>query len=302
MVRWSSVLSPLGSDFETRFFAWLRSCGQLGGSAQPLALKGGRSNHVWRLPGDPGRVLKLFGASTANPMFTNEALREIASLSSLAGTGLVPRLVETGQFEDRDWVIYDHVAGQNWSRDAGHVAQLLGRLHDQPVPLGLSAGPDGSADWEGRGRKILELCAAETARDLLDLKPRGQVEPLGRAFFVHGDPVPGNLIEHDGTLTLIDWQCPVAGDPAEDLAIFTSPAMQLLYRGAPLSSAELSDFLSSYPDPAMVARFEQLRPWVHWCMAAYCLWRVERGQEEYRRAMDLELQALAVQSSMESIA
>lgn len=235
-------------------------------------------------------------------MFANSATREIASLSRLTGTGLVPKLIEPGQFEGRDWVLYDHVAGKSWDRDAGHVAQLLGRLHDQPVPESLPQGPDGSVDWKARGREILDLCPAVSARPLIEAMPDVYVEPLGRAFFVHGDPVPGNLIEHDGTLTLIDWQCPVAGDPAEDLAIFMSPAMQLLYRGAPLTSAEEHEFLSSYPDPAVVARCEQLRPWVHWCMAAYCLWRTGQGQEEYGRAMELELSALAAQSSMESMA
>lgn len=268
----------------------------------PQSLRGGRSNHVWYLPGTRGLVLKLFDGQTANPMFANEAAREISSLTSLAGTGLVPRHVEAGSFEGRNWVIYDHVTGKNWTEDTAHAARLLGRLHDQPIPEGLPGGPDGSRDWAARTCRILDRCTPENARKLLDFRPQGSVAPTGMPAFVHGDPVPGNLIVHDGTLTLIDWQCPVAGDPAEDLAIFASPAMQLLYRGRVLSAEEERDFVSAYPDPAVAARFELLRPWVHWCMAAYCLWRVERGNEEYRPAMYLELQSLTGQSSIESIA
>jgi len=235
-------------------------------------------------------------------MFANEATREISSLTSLAGTGLVPRFADAGSFEGRNWVIYDHVTGNNWTEDTAHAARLLGRLHDQPIPQGLPRGPDGSIDWEARTCGILSRCGPENAQKLEELKPEIPVDPAGVPVFVHGDPVPGNLIAHDGTLTLIDWQCPVAGDPAEDLAIFASPAMQLLYRGRPLSDVEESAFIAAYPDPAVAARFEQLRPWVHWCMAAYCLWRVEQGREEYRLAMDLELQALTGQSSIESSA
>ena len=93
-------------------------------------------------------------------------------------------------------------------------------------------------------------------------------------------------------LTLIDWQCPRLGDPAEDLALFLSPAMQLLYRGAPLGLAEQDAFLAAYPDPQVTARLRALLPWFHWRMAAYCLWKAERGGAEDREAMALEIAAL----------
>jgi fructosamine-3-kinase len=130
----------------------------------PQSLRGGRSNHVWYLPGTRGLVLKLFDGQTANPMFANEAAREISSLTSLAGTGLVPRHVEAGSFEGRNWVIYDHVTGKNWTEDTAHAARLLGRLHDQPIPEGLPGGPDGSRDWAARTCRILDRCTPENAR------------------------------------------------------------------------------------------------------------------------------------------
>ena len=104
--------------------------------------------------------------------------------------------------------------------------------------------------------------------------------------------MPGNIVAHDGTLTLIDWQCPQIGDPTEDLALFLSPAMQQVYRGAPLSAAEEAAFLDRYPDPQLVARYLALRPWYHWRMAAYCLWRDQRDGRMPSRAFDLELAAL----------
>lgn len=131
------------------------------------------------------------------------------------------------------------------------------------------------------------LCAAEpTAPDVV---------PSGRRALLHGDPVPGNLILSPDGPVLIDWQCPATGDPTEDLAIFLSPAMQMFYRGRPLSADEAATFLGAYGDAATVARYRALAPWHHWRMAAYCLWRMARGGGDSRAeaaAFDAELAAM----------
>ena len=75
--------------------------------------------------------------------------------------------------------------------------------------------------------------------------------------------------------------------------MFLSPAMQLLYRGAPLSQLETDRFLSAYPEAETVERYQRLKPWYHWRMSAYCHWRKERGATDYAAALDLELDALA---------
>lgn len=118
------------------------------------------------------------------------------------------------------------------------------------------------------------------------------VPPGGPAVPIHRDPVPGNVIVGADGLRLIDWQCPALGDPAEDLAVFLSPAMQQLYRGAPLAEDEVRAFLNAYPDHAVVARWSALRPWFGRRMAAYCLWQAARGAADYGHAAGLELAAL----------
>ncbi|MEX0302887.1 MAG: phosphotransferase family protein [Leisingera sp.] len=250
-------------------------------------MAGGRSNHVWRAG---ALVIKLYAADSANPLFANDPAREIAVLTALSGTGMVPPLVQSGEFEGRKWLGYAHVNGSPWQEDTGHVAQLLGRLHDLAPPPGLPAGVNGSAALERQTAAILTHCAGSEA--LEGFRPLGRVPPFAQPVLIHGDPVPGNLLAHDGTLTLIDWQCPQIGDPAEDLALFLSPAMQLMYRGAPLSKAEEDAFLTAYPDPRITGRSLALMPWYHWRMAAYCLWRSERGDEKDRQAFELELAAL----------
>ncbi|MDE4300309.1 aminoglycoside phosphotransferase family protein [Phaeobacter gallaeciensis] len=253
----------------------------------PRILTGGRSNHVWRM-GD--LVVKLFEPGRKNPLFANDPLREIAALSALSGTGMVPHLVTSGHFEGRHWLAYSHIEGAPWQRGAAEVARLLGRLHDQPVFAGVPAGVNGSAMLAAQTESILSQ--TQGGADLRTLRPAGQVPPASRTSLIHGDPVPGNLVAHDGTLTLIDWQCPQRGDPAEDLALFLSPAMQFLYRGKVLSRAEEAAFLAAYPDRLVAERTEALKPWYHWRMAAYCLWKAEQGGAQDRAAMQLEIAAL----------
>ncbi|WP_434086064.1 phosphotransferase [Leisingera thetidis] len=250
-------------------------------------MAGGRSNHVWRAG---GLVIKLYAGDGANPLFANDPAREIAVLTTLSGTGMVPPLVQTGDFEGRRWLGYAHVNGSPWQKDSGHVAQLLGRLHDLAPPPGLPLGVNGSTALENQTVEILENCS--NREKLAALRPLGRVPPLPQPVLIHGDPVPGNLLAHDGTLTLIDWQCPQIGDPAEDLSLFLSPAMQLMYRGAPLSQAEEDAFLRAYPDPRIAGRTLALKPWFHWRMASYCLWRAERGGAKDWQAFELERAAL----------
>ncbi len=242
--------------------------------------------------------MKLYETARSNPLFANDPALERESLIAMAGTGMVPHVADHGVFEGRAWLAYAHITGTPWTEDAAHVAQLLGRLHDQPAWPGLRRGSNGSADLAAQAEDILSRCLERAA--LAALKPSGQVPPLKRRQVIHGDPVPGNLLAHDGTLTLIDWQCPALGDPAEDLNLFLSPAMQFLYRGAVLSRAEEDAFLAAYPDPRVVGRTLALKPWFHWRMAAYCLWKAEAGGEKDREAMQLELAAL--QSSRPSSA
>jgi aminoglycoside phosphotransferase (APT) family kinase protein len=260
-------------------------------AAAPVPLQGGRSNRVWRAA---DRVLKLYQPRGENPLFANDPQRETAALLALAGTGMVPHLLASGRYEGQAWLIYEHITGAPWTQDSGHVAQLLGRLHDQPGFEGLPQGESGSAALEQQGRAILDRVRTDfdPVAALRGLRPIGQVPPLVQLSLIHGDPVPGNLVAHDGTLTLIDWQCPQMGDPSEDLALFLSPAMQVLYRGAVLTPAEEEAFLQAYPNPPVVGRYLSLKPWFHWRMAAYCLWRSARGGAQDQQAFELELQAL----------
>jgi aminoglycoside phosphotransferase (APT) family kinase protein len=131
------------------------------------------------------------------------------------------------------------------------------------------------------------------AKRLSDARPvSAEVPPSAKRALLHGDPVPGNILVTPDGLRLIDWQCPAVGDPVEDLALFLSPAMQLIYRGAPLTRAEGDAFTAAYADPQVQDRLNAMQPWHHWAMAAYCAWKAARGAQRYAQAMELELAAL----------
>ncbi|MEX0349345.1 MAG: phosphotransferase [Paracoccaceae bacterium] len=257
------------------------------GSFRPLL--GGRTNRVWKLVGSgPERVLKLYQSAIPNPLFGNDPALETLCLNALVTTGLCPKFRASGEIPNAVWVLYEHAAGTPWRTDTAPVARLLAKLHALNPTLALPTGSNGSAALEASGAYILSLCHTAERERLLDLRPTGCVLPTPVTRLIHGDPVAGNILVNGTSLVLIDWQCPAIGDPAEDLALFLSPAMMQVYRGAPLRPNEIRAFLTAYPDTEIVARYETLKPWFAWRMAAYCLWRAENGSEEYAQGLPFE--------------
>jgi Ser/Thr protein kinase RdoA (MazF antagonist) len=241
--------------------------------------------------------LKLYAAEAGNLLFTNDPLAEAICLQQLSGTGLAPSFCASGTHPVGSWLIYSRVPGQTGCASAAAVSQTLGRLHKSSPPVGLRYAPGGSDAMFGQTCRILDLCHGRQKTEIARLCPDRHVPVHAAPCLIHQDPVPGNIVWHAETATLIDWQCPAIGDPSEDLAVFLSPAMQYLYRGAPLTCAEQGQFLNAYPDTQTKDRFHQLRLWYHWRMAAYCLWRSQHGHEDYRAGLELELAALRRQAA-----
>lgn len=260
-------------------------------------LYGGRTNQVWRvLSGNSDAVLKLYTSALRNPLFRNDAMLEARCLTALGDTGFVPNLRGTGTFEAADWVYYDHAPGTPWQDRVETVAQLLRRLHQSRVEVDAPPGCNGSDDLDQHTQRILAACPSGEKTRLMAARPQTPVGPLAQRCLIHGDPVAGNILQAPLGLTLIDWQCPAFGDPCEDLAMFLSPAMQQLYRGAPLTDSEMRDFLVAYDRPDITERYLSLRPWYAWRMAAYCLWQIEHGAPDYARGYELEITELTTYS------
>lgn len=244
-----------------------------GMGADWLPLQGGRSNRVWRI-GD--LVVKQYRPESATPLFPNDPVAEAAALRQL-GPDLAPDYRASGA----GWLAYGFLPGPNWTSDPAGVARLLAQVHRAAPPAGLRRLPMGAA--------AIAAHAAGFAGPGLPSCPEVPQVDLPPPVLVHGDPVPGNIVVTAQGLRLIDWQCPGLGDPVDDLALFLSPAMQWLYRGAPLAEAEAAAFLAAYPDAATVRRYQALRPLLHWRIAAHCAFRAARGDAAYAEALRLEL-------------
>ena len=84
-----------------------------------------------------------------------------------------------------------------------------------------------------------------------------------RPKLFHGEVTANNIVDLGARLTLIDWQCSCIGDPAEDLAGFVSPAMQMPFGPGPVTRDPFLRFLAAYPEPDADARYSALAPLFH---------------------------------------
>lgn len=241
------------------------------------ALAGGRSNAVWRVG---SFVVKCHLSDASTPLYPNDSKAEAAALALLSPFGLCPRLRASGE----NWVIYDHAKGTRWLGDPSPISTMLHRLH------GLSL-PSDSFRPLPNGSTALLAHAASFAPSGLPEPPADPGIPPVVPRFIHGDAVLGNILSTPSGPLLIDWQCPGMGDPAEDLATLTSPAMMWLYTGEKMPAGWVDAVLSSYPCAATVARTRALRPLYLWRIAAHCAWKAARGDADYRQALQIELAA-----------
>lgn len=256
------------------------------------ALFGGRTNAAWQVIGDQSEgaaVLKLYRSDAENPLFPNDPQAEAAMLRHLHGQEIAPELVADFTVGTMRCNLYHALEGQRWTDGVADVAQLIQRLHEVAPPKGLRLSANGSQAILAQAQSILEAAQAELAPSagLTDIN----VPPTDQTALLHCDIVPGNLIQGGAGLRLIDWQCPARGDACEDLAVFLSPAMQLLYRGSPLTLDEEDTFLGAFA-PTLQDRTRALMPAYHYRMAAYCLWQMSRGRMDYEDALKVELAAL----------
>ena len=255
-------------------------------------LRGGRSNHLWKFSGHNRKLVVKLYTNRATDLFPNDPDAEMLALNHASGAGVGPTPVTALRIGERSALIYEFIEGRRWQRDVVAVSALLARLHAIPPPDGLRTIPAGGQAILETGSRMLSECAGPDALRLIDLRPETPEVPTVPKAFLHGDVVPDNLVDSPHGLRLIDWQCPARGDPAEDLAVFLSPAMQVLYGCEPLSDAGKHRFLNAFGDYELSDRYYLLAPAFHWRMAAYCLWKSERGETDYVAGFRLECDLL----------
>jgi aminoglycoside phosphotransferase (APT) family kinase protein len=250
----------------------------------------GRSNRVYRLDSPRGPLaFKLYDPASATPLFPNRPEDERRVLTALAGTALAPDPLAAGRTGGRRWLVYRWVEPGGAAPDPAEVGEGLRRLHWQALPGWLPAMTRAGA--EAQAAAMLRALPVGEATRLAALRPLPGPREAA-AVLLHGDPVPGNILRRAaGGLCLIDWQCPAAGDPAYDIALYLSPAMQRVHGGRALSRDEVARFWAGYGAGAQ-RRYMAQAPFLHWRMALYCAWRCAQGDAAYAPGLALELLAL----------
>ena len=241
-------------------------------SVQPLS--GGYQNQVYRVRGPAlDWVVKRFSPSAEVGLFPNLADAEAMALQRLGGSGAAPRPIAfLADEQGAPVLVYEFYEGRSWYGDVEQVAGLL-RTIAAVDGDGFRLVPMTPRDILEQGDVFVAVCPPPVQQRLLAARPQSVEIAPGPRRLIHTDFGPGNLIAGAEGLKAIDWQCPAAGDSAEDLAAFLSPAFQILYERAPLTEAEETALLAAYHDDETVDRLRQLRPFFDWRMAAYCAMR-----------------------------
>jgi len=241
-------------------------------SIEPLA--GGYLNQVYRVRGAQiDWVVKRFRLSSELGLFPNLPAAEAMALERLAAIGAAPSPIAfVGGDTIAPVLVYQFYAGEPWNGGVAQVSHLLRRVA-QIQPTGFRAVPMTPGGIAEQGDAFAAVCEADMRRRLAAARPVTIDIGPGPRRLIHTDFGPGNLIVGKEGLKAIDWQCPAAGDPAEDLAAFLSPAFQILYGRPPLTIGEERALIAAYDDEATIARLHLLRPFFDWRMASYCAMR-----------------------------
>lgn len=284
--------------------ATLARHGIAGEAAQWQRLTGGYHNDVYRVrDGDIDVVMKHYVAPSGNPMFPQLPIDEHRALRHLAGTGLAPDPVAFfDEVDGHPALVYRFVPGSAWQTGVGSIAVLLAAVHGLEAGSHWRAGVSAGADALAHAHSMIDTCPPSEERrrlgQLLTEMGGTTTSPGAATTLVHTDCGPGNVIMATHGAVLIDWQCPALGDPIEDLANFCSPAIQILYDRAPLTTSEEIELIERYGavHPATADRWPSARWVFHGRLAAYCCVRRSELRERepevsarYARALAAEL-------------
>ena len=256
--------------------AFLRAVGlHPGGDLRAKPPESGYLNAVFRLRGEGlDWVVKRFAVDLPPSLYPNLPEAEYLALQRLSPLQAAPRPVAFFP-GDAPVLVYEFFAGEEWSGDLAAVADLLRRIRRADIS-GFRNVPMQPRDILDQAEIFVAHCSVDLRDRLRAARPEPVAVPEVARGVIHTDLGPGNLIAGADGLIAIDWQCPAAGDPVEDLVAFLSPAFQILYGRTPLSVAEERALLALYGDDTVVARLGILRRFYDWRMAAYCAMRSEQ--------------------------
>jgi hypothetical protein len=263
-------------------------------------LAGGYWNRVARVRGAGVDLVVKRYARGGPALFPIDPPAEARALEVLRGHALAPEPVAFLPGDERApaILVYAFHPGRGWDGDVAAVAALQRRQHALAVD-GFRSVPRDPAGIVAQGDALLASAPAAARATVRARRPAPATHALGPVALLHTDAGPANLVDGQGGLRLIDWQCPALGDPAEDLFSFASPAFQLLSSRPPLDAATRRAYLEAYGDERAVARLHALWPAFTYRMAAYCA--VRRAELAARDPEGSARYAAALAASLEEL-
>lgn len=230
-------------------------------------------NHVLHLQTTQGDlVFKHYRPVPANSLFPNAASDEARALTRLAGLNVAPDLVAF--LPEADILLYRYIPGPEWHDDVTAAAHLM-RRQAQADPTGFRPVATTPAAILAKGDAILAQCHGPLTGTLQSRRPIPHPAPPAPLSLIHTDPAPANMVGLGAGLRLIDWQCPAAGDLAQDVATLFSSTFRTLYQRPLLTQGQRDLFLHTLALPALTARLPLIEPACEWRLACYCAHRAE---------------------------
>ena len=235
---------------------------------------GGHTNRVWLYQGNINIVLKKYIEPPKGSLFDNSLHEEIKALRRVESLNIAPKFLKC--WPNMSMIAYKHVKGIRWKNNIKPITDLI--LKKENIdPKGFRKVSTEPTEILAEGDWFLSNCKSTP---IVSRPNKEKVDPLNRASLIHRD-IGTNLIEEpNGSVKLIDWQCPAQGDICEDIFAFLSPGFHILAGRSPLSKKSNEDFWLYLKSPDIFARYKKLKSAYAWRHGSYCLWKSEITKEK----------------------
>jgi thiamine kinase len=255
-------------------------------------LAGGHSNISWKMAtAENNFVVKLYPQLWDNPLFANSVELEAGAMIAFGPLRLAPQMIGRGQADKLDFIVYKHIVNDNTTLSPLKVGALLRRVHRQGATVLEFKRNLRLGQQPNRIIEQLTVGLSSVTKDLL-LEVANSFSPIKNPVLLHGDATPANFVTSSTGLMLLDWQCPILGDPCFDLALFLSPSMRLAYGYDVVTQQDEDQILQGYGRADISTRYSGVRSAYHALFAAYSFWQVENGNHQYSAGFEAEMKAL----------
>ncbi len=189
-----------------------------------IAIRGGLSNHAWRVDHDGCGYFVRLGGSGSESLGVDRR-SECRLLGVVSAAGLAPEVLVCDP--DRDLLVTRFLGAETWTRQAAResanlrrIGATLQNLHSLPLRPGI-----GRVSFAAQARFLEDqLGAVGRAHAAVRRVAATAFEMLaGReaiVAFCHNDLHHLNILDDGERLWLVDWEYGGCGDPLFDLASF----------------------------------------------------------------------------------